>query len=377
MRLSRSQGRSSRRSVVLLAFFAVMALVAAACGGGSSATTTTAAGTTTTGGATGTTAASTTQTTGAPYKGTILLGGKVITWGPAYCASLLNYFAQQNLDITLTVSSQGAAAAMAALVSGDAVSAMTGAPAAVSPIRAGAAVKLLFVASGAYGAQLSVSNKWIAKTGVGPDAPLAQRVQALKGAKLGIYNPGGSVDQLWRYLLPKYGLNPDTDVQLVAMQNAQGQFAAMANGQIDGMGASPPYGARVEQQGFGKIYIQPTEIPGLAKYPYLVGSANDSMIQQHPEVIKGIVKAVSEGLQSLKTNPNECKPLLRKEFAETDDASFEAGWQAMLSFLPDTVVITQDYYNSLVAFAQAQGKPLDIPYSQLVASDIANQAVNG
>lgn len=379
--------RGSRRSFVLLAMLLALTLVAAACGGGDESSDITAGGATETtatttaeSGGTTTTKAEATTTTEAPVElveATILLGGKVITWGPTYCALGLGYFEDEGLDVELVVSSQGAAAAMAALVSGDILVAMTGAPAGVAPVREGAPTKLLFVASGAYGAQLTARNEFLEEIGLGPDDSLETKVKALKGATLGIYNPGGSVDQLWRYLLPKYGLDPDKDVTLVAMQNAAGQFAALAKGDIDVMGVSPPNGARAENEGFGTIFIDPLEVEGLDSYPYLVGSANTGDIENRPELLIGVVRAVARAMEELKTDPEKCLPVLRAEFADTDDASFEAGIDAMLSFLPDSPVITQAYYEALVAFAEAQGKPLGVTYDELIAGDIANEALGG
>lgn len=372
MRQKARRGRGPARLFTLLAMFLALALVAAACGDSSEDTTapTQPPGTTQ---PPATTSPPTTQAE--LVEGTILLGGRVITWGPTYCAQFLGYFEEEGLDIDLVVSQQGAAAAMAALVSGDALVAMTGAPAGVAPIREGAPTKLLFTASGAYGAQLTARNDFLAEVGVGPEDSLQARVEALRGAKLGIYNPGGSVDQLWRFLLPKYGINPDTDVELVAMQNAAGQFAALANGDIDVMGVSPPNGARAEAEGFGTILIDPTEIEGLDKYPYLVGSANTNDIASRPEVIASVVRAVARAMDELKTNPDKCKPLLREHFEETDDASFEAGFQVMLDFLPDSPAITQEYYDSLVAFGEAQGRPLDLTYDEMIASEIVDLAL--
>jgi NitT/TauT family transport system substrate-binding protein len=359
-----------------------MSLFVAACGDGEAEdTTTTAAPATTTADNTGSTGAEeTTTTTEAPreiVEGTILLGGKVVTWAPAYCAKFLGHFEDEGLDIDLVVAQQGAAAAMAALISGDALSAMTGAPAGVAPVREGAPTKLLFVASGVYGIQVTARNDFLTEAGVGPESSLEDRVRALAGATLGIYNPGDSVDQFWRLLLPQYGINPDTDVEIVSMQNAAGQFAALANGQLDAMGVSPPGGAQAESEGFGTILIDATEVAGLDRYPYLVGSANTSDIEERPEAIIGIVRAIATSMEELKTNPDACRPLLREEFSETDDASFDEGFDRMLAYLPESPVITQEYYDSLVAFAEAQGNPLGLTYDELVAGEIASQALGG
>src|SRR3954470_1855389 len=95
-------------------------------------------------------------------KATIVLGGKVITWAPAYVAVCQGYFKDHGLDVSLTVSPQGTTSAIAGLVSGDALAALTGAPPAVAPIREGAPVQMLFNASLGYSVQVVGSKKMLA-----------------------------------------------------------------------------------------------------------------------------------------------------------------------------------------------------------------------
>ena len=311
-------------------------------------------------------------------EGTILLGGRVITWAPAYLADSLGYFEEEGLDIELVVSAQGAPAAMAALVSGDALSSMTGAPAAVAPIREGAPVQMLFNASVGYGAEITVRPEFIEETGVGPDAPLEERIAALEGATLGIYNPGGSIDQLWRFILPQQDIDPDRDVQLVALQNAAGQVSALSAGDIDAMGVSPPSGALAEAEGFGVIYIRGNEIEGLEEYPYLVGSARTADMEgDGADAIQGVIRALAKGMNVLRENPEEAMPPLREEFSDLDDATFEAAFEAVLASLPESPLITEQAYQQLVDFSEAQGNPIEIPYEELVAVDIVEEALAG
>src|SRR5690606_37893980 len=99
-------------------------------------------------------------------KATIVLGGKVITWAPAFVAICEGTFKAHGLDVELTVSPQGTTAAIAGLVSGEVLSAMTGAPAAVSPVREGAPIQLIFNASLGYGVQIVGSNSLLQRKGI-------------------------------------------------------------------------------------------------------------------------------------------------------------------------------------------------------------------
>lgn len=78
----------------------------------------------------------------------------------------------------------------------------------------------------------------------------------LKGRKLGVTRFGTSDDFLVRYILKKWGLQPDRDVSLIQMGGSQETLAGLASGAIDGGGLSSPLNLRaknlkeIEQSGF-------------------------------------------------------------------------------------------------------------------------------
>lgn len=65
-------------------------------------------------------------------------------------------------------------------------------------------------------------------------------VADLKGKKIGVSNAGGSSDIATRAALKKVGLNPDTDVQIVAVGSHSNRTAALLGGSIDGGVDDPP-----------------------------------------------------------------------------------------------------------------------------------------
>jgi NitT/TauT family transport system substrate-binding protein len=358
----------------------VCTLLLAACGGGASegeegaAETPSAAGTEAdNGGGEASQAGEPAEDLGAA---TLVLGGKVITWAPAYVGVCEGFFADEGLDVTVTPSEQGTASAIAALVSGDALSAMTGGPAAVNPIREGAPVKLLFNASVGFGAQIVVSNEVMERTGVTQDSPLAERVEALRGETLAILNPGDSVDQLFRYLLPQYGMNPDTDVTLLALSNYTNMLAALRQGEIGGFGGSPPNGSTAEAQGIGQILIAGNEIEGLESYPYLVGSANVGDLENNPERVAALVRGMASAMEFLRENPEGGKPCLREQFPDLDQATFDGAYEFAMSAVPESPLITEEVFQSLADFAEASGQPLGISYEEAVAADFVREALD-
>lgn len=307
---------------------------------------------------------------------TFVLGGKVISWAPVYVADALGYFADEGLNTTVTVSQQGAPAAMAAVVGGDATVALTGLPAAVAPIRENAPLSLLFAAAKLDSTQYTASTAFLERTGVQPDAPLKERVQALKGATVGIYNPGDSTDQLTRFLLAKFGIDTDKDVRLVSLRTADAQYAALAAGNIDLMVVSPPWGAQAEAKGIGKIFLSAAEVPPLDNYPYLVGTVRTTSLEgAESAAVAGVVRAIGRALKTLNSAPDKARPVLRKEFADLDDASFDISFDEMLGQLPESPDISEDLWKSAVSYAEAQNSPITESYADIVAHDFVLSAL--
>ncbi|HEY7591524.1 MAG TPA: ABC transporter substrate-binding protein [Actinophytocola sp.] len=306
---------------------------------------------------------------------TIVLGGKVITWAPAYVAICQGYFSDHGLDVDLTVSPQGTTSAIAGLVSGDALSAMTGAPAAVSPIREGAPVQMLFNASIGYGVQVVGSEKMLAEKHITKDSSLEDRVKALKGETVAILNPGDSIDQLLRFVLPKYGMDPDKDIRMLALNNYTNMFAAMKIDKIGVLAGSPPNGNQAESQGVGQILFSGNEFPELKNYPYLVGSANTRELKQNPDRVKALVAGMGDAMKLLRDDPDAGKSCLRKEFADLDQKTFDSAYADTVKAVPDSPLITPEVFKSLSDFAAASGQPLGVDYQKAVAADIVKDSV--
>src|SRR3546814_14971330 len=62
-----------------------------------------------------------------------------------------------------------------------------------------------------FGILWALSNDAIARTGVSPDAPIEDKIRAMKGLRSGISRTGSTVNFLTRVLAKSVVLNPDTE----------------------------------------------------------------------------------------------------------------------------------------------------------------------
>jgi hypothetical protein len=77
-----------------------------------------------------------------------------------------------------------------------------------------------------------------------------RRIADLKGQPIGSLNPGGLVDTMVRRILIKNGVQPERDVNLLAMGGTPERFAALKAGAIAATMLSSPFNFLADKEGF-------------------------------------------------------------------------------------------------------------------------------
>src|SRR5690606_26738656 len=99
-----------------------------------------------------------------------------------------------------------------------------------------------------------VSNRFIERSGVGPDAPLAQRFQALATARFAATDPGAGTDVTVRTMMESVGVDPDS-LNITYLHDI-GTFAgAMEQDNIDAFAVFSPVPEQITAAGFGQVYF--------------------------------------------------------------------------------------------------------------------------
>jgi ABC-type nitrate/sulfonate/bicarbonate transport system substrate-binding protein len=187
-----------------------------------------------------------------------------------FAARALDSFAAQDLALQWAQIPGGDPAALAAIDSGDLDLAAVGSDAPVAAIAKGEPFKIVYSLMSKFPYELTVSTAFLAKSGISKDAPLKDRIAALKTAVVGVSAVGGAQDRAARWLAFKGGL--DGKAVKVAQAGAPPALgAALEHGRIDAFMLSPPESVIAEEAGYGTVLVSPArEIPGIAGIPGLV-----------------------------------------------------------------------------------------------------------
>jgi NitT/TauT family transport system substrate-binding protein len=125
-------------------------------------------------------------------------------------------------------------------------------------------------------------------------ASAIKSVDDLKGKKLGISTVGSSSDTATRIALRAKGLNPDSDVAIVAVGSLANRMSAMLNGAVDAGLASPPDTLQLEDGGLHQLFdLSSIDMPPLAQCLVVKRSTINNQRDMVQRVINAMVAAVA------------------------------------------------------------------------------------
>jgi NitT/TauT family transport system substrate-binding protein len=224
---------------------------------------------------------------------------------------------------------------------------------------------------------LVVSNAVLAKANVRPTDPFADRIKALRGLKLGISSIGSGTDSVIRYVLPHYGLRPDTDVTLITLGSCVAMLAALQSGNVDGFLCAPPAPQQAEANGLGKVLFSGTsgEIPDVRDALYLGYFAKPDYVKKNPATIQAFVNGLTKGLRFVHAHPDEAATIAAKYQPGLEPALFDKTFKLFLHAFPKTAVTDVESMRRIIDVVKATSPDLPaVDANKLVDNSFAERA---
>lgn len=130
-----------------------------------------------------------------------------------------------------------------------------------------------------------------AKLALDPGAPLAHRLSAIKGLRIGV---APQPPRRLRVLFAHAGMNADRDVQ-IAIRRGEEQIEALTSGSVDALYAHTPYleDALVRLGAVMLVNQSAGEVAPLANNQIHSLGATRSYVAAHPEVISKVTRAIA------------------------------------------------------------------------------------
>jgi ABC-type nitrate/sulfonate/bicarbonate transport system substrate-binding protein len=139
----------------------------------------------------------------------------------------------------------------------------------------------------------------------------------LKGKTIAVRAVGDATDIATRVVLKNIGLNPDTDVNIQAVEQAGARMAALETGQICCTVAQVSDRLELEKAGFHMLYD--LTALGLPNSQGVIAARRD-YIDANPQVVQSFMNALVEGIAVMKADKADALPVLKNQLQLDDDA---------------------------------------------------------
>ncbi|MCF0123541.1 MAG: ABC transporter substrate-binding protein [Ruminiclostridium sp.] len=233
-------------------------------------------------------------------------------WAPVYLAQTLGYFAEEGLEADFQ--SVSGTPPYAALFSGDAQFTMVGIESALMVNEGGQGAKVLASTSQKYPYSL-----------VGATGDYTTLESLKNGIVAGGVNTSGGPYSFAMACMNYAGLTPETDVSVITMAST-GYAAAIQAGELQGMVATNPWGAKNLLDNGGQVIVDGTDdaviadIIGSASYELFVLMTSDEYISANPETVQKVMNAVAKAMQWMENaTPEEIAEMMLPLFEGAEE----------------------------------------------------------
>jgi len=239
-----------------------------------------------------------------------------IFMAPVFIAEAAGYMAAEGIDLELFEVESGALAT-AALIAGEVQIADADPFQAVELRRQGKQTLFIYNLTRRVTLDLVMHPDVARAKNISRATPIAQRLAALRGLRLGVTRPGAATDVYMRYYLRRAGMDPDRDVQLISIGGGGVLLAALRTRQIDAFHLSAPTPYQAEQDGYGVVVVKASagDVPELDGILYTGIAVHNVYANRNPEVLRRWVRAVARGYRLMRTDPAVAVTHLRKYVA--------------------------------------------------------------
>jgi len=198
-----------------------------------------------------------------------------------------------------------------------------------------------------------------------------------KGSSFLGQRKGGMPQMVGEFVLKKHNIDPHTDLDLAQNIDFANIPGAFVSGDYEYVQLFEPTASVMEKEGKGHVVASFGEESG--KVPYTVFMTKQSFLTDNEDVAIRFTKAIYKAQQWVQDNSSEeIAKVLQPYFDDTDldmlSASLER-YKNQNSFATDPILDEEEWDNLKNIMDEAGELPADVPYTDLVNTEIAKKVI--
>lgn len=236
-------------------------------------------------------------------------------------------FGKHNIKLTVSDLRGNSANCIVALISGSVDLCQVGTTTGTDAIAEGANLKAVAILTGPIN-ELVISARAAAKTGVKPNAPLIDRIKALKGMRITTAAPGTAHYTTLNETLKLAGMTM-ADVQFRTLGDVKAMIESIKNDQIDGsLWTIGSLGGLIsEGAGLRWISMAGGDVEQFNPLPYVTVFARGDWVDKNADLVARIHKGYADAIDRLKKDPANASKLIKAHYApDLDQVLWDDGF---------------------------------------------------
>lgn len=213
----------------------------------------------------------------------------------------------------------------------------------------------------------------------GDSAPLATRIAALKGRKIGITGPGSGTEALVKYLFKQAGMDAAKDATLVNLgSDVSAALSAITQGRVDLLSFPQPAAQLAEAAGAGRLYISPArgDVPELRSATHGVIITTQSVLDTKGDAVAAFLRGVAQAQTLIQTDAAATGTLLSDYQESMKPETVQELVPILQKESPATPLPEQAGYDASVKFHTQTGLVASAPpFADIVPTDWINSAL--
>jgi NitT/TauT family transport system substrate-binding protein len=215
----------------------------------------------------------------------------------------------------------------------------------------------------------------------GDSAPLIDRIQALRGKKIGMTGPGSGTEALVNYLFKQANMDPKRDATLVNLgADASAAIGALKANRVDALSFFQPIGQQAEATGVGRVYISPArgDVPALKGVIHGALFTTQDVIDRKGKAVAAFLRAIAKAEKTINDDPAKAGQLLQKYQQTMNAQTVQALVPVLQAEIPDAPTPTEAGYNVSADFHRQTGLvPATPTFAEVVPSSWITSALAG
>lgn len=311
-----------------------------------------------------------------PTKIVLVQGTHSLLYTPIYVARAKGFFRAEGLEVEVVIVG-GGAKATAALLGGSAQVAAAAFINAVDAARSGKPLVAFAALMDQYANKLVIRKDIARQKRITEQSSIDDRITALRGLKIGITSAGSATDDILRYVLSQKNLDPERDIEIVALRASGAALAALKRGQVQALlfPSPAPDQAIAEGDAIALLDLAKGELPAFKGFLHMVLMTTKEHITRQPDVLTAVTRAIGRAEEMIQKDKAGTKIILQGFFRETDPRTLELAFESNYPAYAKSPWISPSGVEAvlrLIAFKEK--KQAKVTFDQVATNQFVNEA---